>query len=112
MRAALKRVNRKYRVLPITLSTGESLPTLVRESDWIPVRVATRWAVRRRRFECMDSTLARDLRALALLYEWAEKTVCSDLDDLLERFVVPEGRQLDSLVTFLRVKGMRTEANS
>lgn len=104
--------NRKYRVLPIFLSTGETLPTLVRKSNWIPVRVATRWAVRRRRFECMDSTLAHDLRALALLYEWAETTLRCDLDDLLETFVVPEGRQLDSLVTFLRVKANRVSSNS
>jgi integrase len=104
--------NRKYRVLPIVLGTGEALPTLVRTGNWIPVRVATRWAVRRRRFECMDSTLAHDLRALALLYEWAETTLRCDLDDLLETFVVPEGRQLDSLVTFLRVKASRVSSNS
>jgi len=92
--------NRKYRVLPIVLNTGETLPTLVRRSNWIPVRVATGCAVRRRRFECMDSTLAHDLRALGLLYESAETKLRCDLDDLLETFVVPVGRQLDSLVTF------------
>jgi hypothetical protein len=39
---------RTYRLLPIIHSTGETLPTLVRRSDWIPARVATRWVVRRR----------------------------------------------------------------
>ena len=32
----------------ITLATGETLPTLVRSTDRIPVQVATWWAVRRR----------------------------------------------------------------
>jgi hypothetical protein len=104
--------NRKYRVLPIVLNTGETLPTLVRRSNWIPVRVATRWAVRRRRFECMGFRLAHDLRALALPYEWAETALRCDLDDLLETFVVPVGRQLELLVTFLRVKANRVSSNS
>ena len=99
----------KYRVLPIVLGTGEALPTLVRKSDWIPVRVATRWAVRRRRFECMPSTLGHDLRALAFLYDWADKTLLCDLDDMLEALEVPTGRQLDSLIAFLRTRGNRSE---
>jgi hypothetical protein len=57
LRTSRNQSNRKYRVLPIALATGESLPTLVRSSDWLPLRLATRWAVRRRRFECMSSTL-------------------------------------------------------
>jgi integrase len=96
---------RSHRVLPIAHSTGETLPTLVRRSDWIPARVATRWVVRRRRFECMPSTLGHDLRALALLYEWAETRLGSDLDEMLERFEIPAGGQLDSLITFLRMRG-------
>jgi integrase len=101
----------KYRVLPIVLETGETLPTLVCNSDWIPLRVPTRWAVRRRRFECMDSTLAANLRALGLLYEWAEATLHCHLDDMLERFVIPDGRQFDSLVQFLRARANRPERN-
>ena len=91
-----------YRVLPIVLNTGETLPTLVRRGDWIPVRVVTRWAVRRRRFECMESTLARDLRALGLLYEWGWRAQSCDLDEMLEQCEVPTGRQLDAFLTFLR----------
>jgi hypothetical protein len=97
--------HRNNRVLPFVLSTGETLPTLVRNSDWIPARVATRWAVRRRRFECMPNTLAHNLRALALLYEWAETTIRCDLDEMLERSELPTTRQLDSLVLFLRSGG-------
>lgn len=99
------KLRKGFRVLPITLETGETLPTLVHASDWLPVRVATRWAVRRRRFECMDSTLAHDLRAIALLYEWAAVTLRRDLDELLERSEVPACRELESLAAFLRLKG-------
>ena len=105
MTAASNRVKRDYRVLPVELGTGEVLPTLVRTTDWIPVRVATRWAVRRRRFECMPSTLDHDLRALSILYEWADTVLHRDLDDMLEQFDLPTGRQLDSLTSFLRLIG-------
>src|SRR6516162_2441252 len=46
-------MNSNYRVSRIVLGTAELLPTLVRKSDWILARVATRRAIRRRRFECM-----------------------------------------------------------
>jgi len=105
--AASNRVQRDYRVLPVEIGTGEVLPTLVRNTDWIPVRVATRWAVRRRRFECMPSTLDHDLRALSILYEWADTILHRDLDDMLEQFDLPTGPQLDSLTSFLRLKGSR-----
>jgi integrase len=59
----------------------------------------------------MDSTLAANLRALGLLYEWAEATLYCDLDDMLEKFVIPDGRQLDSLVLFLRARANRPEKN-
>lgn len=105
-------MNSNYRILLVVLDTGEQLPTLVRSSDWIPVRVATRWAVRRRRFECMPSTLAHDLRALGVLYDWADKTLRRDLDDLLESLEVPTGSQLDSLVAFIRTRGDRSQINA
>jgi hypothetical protein len=105
--AASNRAKRDYRVLPVELGTGEVLPTPVRTADWIPVRVATRWAVRRRRFECMPSTLDHDLRALSNLYEWADTVLHRDLDDMLEQFDLPTGLQLDSLASFLRLKGSR-----
>lgn len=78
-----------FAVAQITLETGENLPVLVRSADWIPTRVPVRWAVRRRRFECMENTLSRDLRGLALLYEWAATTLKVDLDDMLERSEIP-----------------------
>jgi hypothetical protein len=62
-------------VLPLTLDTGEVLPTLVDADSWIPVRVATRWVVRRRRWRSMPSTLANDLRSIGLLYSWASSAL-------------------------------------
>ena len=58
---------RRFRVLPLTLDTGEVLPTLVDAGSWIPVRVATRWVIRRRRWRSMPSTLVNDLRSIGLL---------------------------------------------
>jgi integrase len=48
---------------------------------------------------------------LGLLYEWAEATLHCQLDDMLEKFVIPDGRQLDSLVQFLRTRANRPERN-
>src|SRR5260221_13360929 len=75
---------RRYRVLPLTLDTGEVLPTLVDSFSWIPVRVATRWVVRRRRWRSMPSTLAKDLRFIGLVYSLASGALDRDLDDLLD----------------------------
>jgi integrase len=55
----------------------------------------------------MDSTLAHDLRAVGLLYEWAAVTLHRDLDDLLERSELPACRGLESLAAFLRLKHSR-----
>ena len=95
----------RFRVLPLTLETGEALPTLVDACSWIPVRVATRWVVRRRRWRSMPSTLANDLRSLGLLYSWASGALKRDLDDLLEDGQPITGMQIEDLLAFLRVGG-------
>lgn len=94
---------RRFRVLPLTLDTGEVLPTLVDASSWIPVRVATRWVIRRRRWRSMPSTLTNDLRSIGLLYSWASGTL--DLDDLLEDGQPVTGMQIQDMLAFLRVGG-------
>jgi integrase len=96
---------RRFRVLPLTLDTGEILPVLVDASSWIPVRVATRWVVRRRRWRAMPSTLTNDLRSIGLLYSWADGALERDLDDLLEDGEPVTGVQLLDLLAFLRVGG-------
>jgi integrase len=91
-----------FAVRQLTLATGECLPVLVRKSDWIPLKVPTRWAVTRRRFECMENTLSNDLRAVGLLYEIAFAKFKLDLDESLERCEILPGRELDQLAAFIR----------
>lgn len=102
---------RRFRVLPLTLETGEVLPTLVDAGSWIPVRVATRWVVRRRRWRSMPSTLANDLRSLGLLYSWAGGALEKDLDDLLEDGRPVTGMQIEDLLAFLRVGSRVVDIN-
>lgn len=92
-----------YRVITLTLDTGEVLPVLVEAATWVPARIATRWAVRRRRLECMDNTLAADLRGLGLLYTWSARNGIA-LDDLLEKGELLSRRQLDALIVSMRVR--------
>ncbi len=94
---------RRFRVLPLTLDTGEVLPALVDAGSWFPVRVATRWVVRRRRWRSMPSTLSNDLRSVGLLYSWASGALKTDLDDLLENGQPIIGMQIEDLLAFLRV---------
>jgi integrase len=98
-------------VLPLTLDTGEVLPTLVDADSWVPVRVATRWVVRRRRWRSMPSTLANDLRSIGLLYSWASSALEGDLDDLLEDGQPITGMQIEDLLAFLRVGGRVVDSN-
>jgi len=72
-----------FTVLNVVLDSGERLPCLVESATWLPVRVATRWAVRYRRYRVQSSTLANNLRVAARLYRWASETAGYDLDDHL-----------------------------
>lgn len=96
---------RRFRVLALTLDTGELLPTLVDSSSWIPVRVATRWVVCRRRWQSMPSTLTNDLRSIGLLYAWSSVALERELDDVLEDGHALTGMQIQNLLVFLRVGG-------
>lgn len=88
-------------VIPLVLSSGERLPCLVDAQTWIPLRVATRWAVRYRRFRVQPSTLTNNLRALAKVYCWAS-TADIDLDEHLLAGELLAPRQLESLANYLR----------
>jgi hypothetical protein len=72
-----------FTVLNVVLDSGERLPCLVETATWIPVRVATRWTVRYRRYRVQSSTLANNLRVLAHVYRWAREMTAYDLDDHL-----------------------------
>lgn len=99
----------EFVVKQITLVTGECLPTLVRNSNWIPLTVPTRWAVTHRRFECMENTLSNDLRGIALLYQIAHKRFNLDLDESLERCEILHSRELDRLAACLRDENNLTD---
>jgi len=90
-----------FTVIPLVLASGERLPCLVDGQTWIPLRVATRWAVRYRRLRVQPSTLTNNLRALAKVYRWA-RTVDIDLDEHLLAGEVLAPRQLESLASYLR----------
>jgi hypothetical protein len=72
-----------FKVIIIKLGTGERLPTLVYGDTWIPVKVATRWAIRYRRFRVQSSTLCSELRILGRVYTWAICISKLNLDDFL-----------------------------
>jgi integrase len=96
------RVQRPFTVLRVVLETGERLPCLVDSATWLPVRVGTRWAVRRRRYRVQSSTLVSNLRALCRLYTWANQTAGFDLDDFLTAGKLLDSRQVESLASELR----------
>jgi len=66
-----------FTVLNVVLDSGERLPCLVETATWIPARVATRWAVRYRRYRVQSSTLACALEAESL----SERPACFALLD-------------------------------
>ncbi|MCZ7673731.1 MAG: hypothetical protein M5U34_44775 [Chloroflexi bacterium] len=86
----------------LVLDTGERLPCLVDKQTWLPVRLATRWAVRWRRYRVQSSTLASNLRILGKMYDWAWRIAAIDLDRHLTagRLLTPQ--QLESLTAYLR----------
>lgn len=91
-------------VLNVVLDSGERLPCLVESATWFPVRVATRWAVRYRRYRVQSSTLASNLRVLARVYRWAREVAGYELDERLTRGVGLRNREIESLVATLREK--------
>jgi hypothetical protein len=101
--------SRAFRVLMLKLDTGERLPCLVDASTWLPTRVATRWAVRYRRFRVQSSTLAADLRVLARVYAWAECSLPGGLDDHLVSGAALGTREIHALTAALRHAARRRD---
>jgi integrase len=93
-----------FTVLNVVLDSGERLPCLVETATWLPVRVATRWAVRYRRYRVQSSTLANNLRVLAWVYRWARESAGYDLDDHLTQGQALRNREVEALVSTLRVR--------
>jgi hypothetical protein len=82
---------------------------LIDRNTWLPPRLPLRWAVRRRRWECMPNTLAGNLRALGLLYEWGARMHRGDVDTLLERGLLLDGAQIEALIAYLRSRALDEE---
>lgn len=96
------RSSRQFVVLRLILNSGERLPCLVDSKTWLPVRVATRWAVRFRRLRTQSSTLADNLRILGRLYTWAWSVGEFDLDDYLTEGQLLTVRHIESLAAYLQ----------
>ena len=96
-------------VLTVVLESGERLPCLVDRGTWIPVRVATRWAVRYRRYRVQSSTLENNLRVLGRVYNWAEGVGGLDLDDHLTSGKSLTARHVESMVLYFRTRGKDSE---
>jgi integrase len=93
-----------FTVLNVVLDSGERLPCLVESATWLPVRVATRWAVRYRRYRVQSSTLANNLRVLAWVYRWALESAGYDLDDHRTHGQALRNREIESFVSTLRLR--------
>lgn len=90
-------------VLRLVLDTGERLPCLVDRETWLPVRLATRWAMRYRRYRRQSSTLTDNLRILGVLYAWARTSGGFDLDDYLTQGKTLTPRQIEAFASTLRL---------
>jgi len=108
-------------VLRLVLDSGERLPCLVDHETWLPTRVATRWAMRYRRYHTQSSTLAGDLRILGSLYTWARTSGGFDLDEYLTQGNILTPRQIEAFASTLRlpesfmdtnIKGLRPVQNA
>lgn len=91
-------------VVNYTLANGERLPLLVYTETYIPVYLATRWAIRYRRYSTQSSTLRSNLRVLGRLFTWAYEIHDLDLQQLLLTSDLVEAELLDSLTSYLKDK--------
>lgn len=89
-------------VIHLVLDNGERLPCLVNRHTWLPMRLATRWAVRYRRYRVRASTLVGNLRVIGKIYSWAATVAGLDLDTFLTSGEILDARQLESLAVYLR----------
>lgn len=103
MREQQTEITPQFSVLRLVLDSGERLPCLVDHQTWLPARVATRWAMRYRRYHTQSSTLAENLRILGSLYTWARMSCGFDLDDYLTQGNILTPRQIEAFVSILRL---------
>ena len=92
-------------IVHLKLSTGEHLPCLVQARTWLPLKLATRWAVCYRRQHVQASTLANNLFAIGKLYTWAWQVGGFELEERLRQGILPNAQELTALVDSLRREG-------
>ncbi len=77
---------------------GEELPILRHAKTWLPAPIALRYALRTRRW-LGPSALTNDLRAIAILYNWAEAE--EDVGDFEDFLTSGQVLSKDQLLTFI-----------
>lgn len=97
-------------IIHLVLDSGERLPCLVDTQTWLPLRLATRWAVRYRRYRVQANTLISNLRMVGQIYTWAWEIAALDLDDYLTSGQLFNTRQIESLAACLREASQRQSA--
>jgi len=91
-----------HTIVQLVLGSGERLPCLVESDTWLPVKLATRWAVRHRRNQVQASTLRSDLYSLKKFYKWARSVAGLDLDQHFLDDQRLTARQIESYAAYLR----------
>lgn len=86
-------------VLPDGSNKGERLPVLIDKSTGFPVSHVLQYALSRRRPQLASSSMAKELRALGLVYEWAGNQ--NPPIDLVERMLSGRGFSRSEIETGL-----------
>ncbi len=83
---------------------GEELPVIRHRETWLPAPIALRYALRTR-FRLGPASLTNDLRAIAILYNWAEATEgVGDFEDFLTSGQVLNRDQLLKFIPYLQLR--------
>jgi hypothetical protein len=81
---------------------GEELPVIRHKETWLPAPIALRYVLRTR-FRLGPASLINDLRAVAILYNWADATEgIGDFEDFLTSGQLLDRDQLLTFLPFLQ----------
>ena len=83
---------------------GEELPVIRHAETWLPALIALRYCLRTR-FRLGPASLTNDLRAIAILYNWAEATEgVGPFEDFLTSGRILSKDQLSNLIPHLQLR--------
>ncbi len=83
---------------------GEELPVLRHTKTWLPAPIALRYVLRTR-FRLGPASLTNHLRAIAILYNWAEATEgVGYFEDFLTSGRILTGDQLQTFLPYLQIR--------